>query len=465
MNAQASGGPPAPSFSDPRFLKQLTELRRVDNSTNVFYLLRAWGIIAVTIAATISFWHMRSAALSALWDVPVALLAIVIIGACQHQLAGAVHESAHHTLFANRLLNELVSDWFCAFPLFTTTYQYRLNHLAHHQFVNDPSRDPDFPQLRLSGHKFEFPMSKAHFLVILLKQLWIPRLVKYAGVRAWCDSLGFNDNPYKRRPSRLSWVAPGATLAYTLGLLAWLPVIVSRGDRQLLTWGPALAWLSVVAFLGLMPAAWYPQARVRPVFALRTIEMMRATFTMLTLSSVAWISLLWDRAAFLHAAVLWIFPMSTTFALFMILRQLIQHANTDRGLLSNSRVFLVNPFINFAVFPLGQGYHLPHHMFAMVPHHRLKRLHELLQRHVEYRERAVVAEGYFLPRTRPPRRPTAVETVGPEYAPRHGQVLCIDRTVLDGDEVEGRDELLELPHARSQGSGSEHGTMVRTSRG
>ena len=39
---------------------------------------------------------------SLLWDVPVFLLAIVLVGAGQHQLSGLAHEGVHHILFRNR---------------------------------------------------------------------------------------------------------------------------------------------------------------------------------------------------------------------------------------------------------------------------------------------------------------------------------------------------------------------------
>ncbi len=61
--------------------------------------------------------------------------------------------------------------------------------------------------------------------------------------------------------------------------------------------------------------------------------------------------------------LLWLVPLFTSFSFFMILRQLVQHGNGDRGKLTNTRTFLLAPLINFAVFPMGQDYHLPHHLY------------------------------------------------------------------------------------------------------
>ena len=76
----------------------------------------------------------------------IAEFKIILVGAGQHQLTGLAHEASHHILFKNRLCNDLASDWLCMFPLFGSTQHYRLQHIAHHQFVNDPDRDPDVGQ-------------------------------------------------------------------------------------------------------------------------------------------------------------------------------------------------------------------------------------------------------------------------------------------------------------------------------
>ena len=65
------------------------------------------------------------------------LVAIVAIGASQHQFGGVIHEGTHFILFENKKFNELMSDWLAAFPSYTSTFQFRLHHLAHHQFIND----------------------------------------------------------------------------------------------------------------------------------------------------------------------------------------------------------------------------------------------------------------------------------------------------------------------------------------
>src|SRR5207248_6652598 len=133
------------------------------------------------------------------WSVPVFVLAVVLVGAGQHQLSGLSHEGGHHILFRNRLLNELVCDWFTMFPLFSSTHHYRLQHMAHHQFVNDPVRDPDISQLQTSGHRLPFPLPKKAVLWAFLKQLWPLNLIRFMRVRAAYNSTGTDKNPYMKK--------------------------------------------------------------------------------------------------------------------------------------------------------------------------------------------------------------------------------------------------------------------------
>src|SRR6516225_5469490 len=163
---------PVKTLQDPRLKERLQELRRTDNVTNIYYFIRIYLYFAVVIGGTLWFYQIADElGLGWWWNVPVTIAAIVLVGAGQHQLTGLAHEAAHHILFKSRFLNDLASDWLCMFPLYSSTQHYRLQHLAHHQFVNDPLRDPDISQLQTSGHWLNFPLGKGVFLKTLLKQL------------------------------------------------------------------------------------------------------------------------------------------------------------------------------------------------------------------------------------------------------------------------------------------------------
>src|SRR5262249_14294084 len=155
-------------------------------------------------------------------------------------------------------------------------------------------------------------------------------------------------------------------------------------DPWLLAAGPAALWLGMMAFFWCLRDRHFHQSRVHPVVHQRYMSMLRVTFLTLVFGALAWITFLTGVPAPLYYAILWILPLFTSFSFFMILRQWVQHGNGDRGWLTNTRVFFVSQFINFSVFPMGQDYHLPHHLYATVPHYRLRQLHELLLDYPEY---------------------------------------------------------------------------------
>jgi fatty acid desaturase len=433
----------ARSLRDAQLREKLQQLRQTDNFTNLYYLVRTYVYLAAVVGGPIVFHHYRSAAgWSAWWDAPVALIAIVLIGAGQHQLTGLAHEASHHILFKNRYLNDLISDWFCMFPLFSSTQHYRLQHLAHHQFVNDPVRDPDISQLKTSGHWFDFPLGKREFLRQLVKQLWIPNLVRFMRIRAAYNAIPSGHNPYLRKGWKPSKVPVRVGLAYIVGLIVLLTALVSYGDAVLLLAVPAVCWAGVVAFYLAIPARLYHQSRVHPVISARWMTVGRMTYITALFTALAWVTLRTGEWAAVYFFVLWVVPIFTSFSFFMILRQLVQHGNAGRGWLTNTRIFFVHRLIRFSVFPIGQDFHLPHHLFATVPHYRLDALHQLLLSYPEYREQAVVVEGYFLPAHHPPIHPTVLDVLGPDCAPAGPGEVHIDNSVLDDDDVDEKGEIL-----------------------
>ena len=69
--------------------------------------------------------------------------AIILLGGRQLGLAVLMHETAHHSLFADRRLNLIVGQWLCAAPILADHRSYSKTHRWHHERVGREG-DPDF---------------------------------------------------------------------------------------------------------------------------------------------------------------------------------------------------------------------------------------------------------------------------------------------------------------------------------
>lgn len=424
--------------------EQVQALKARDNWTNWRYLAGNWAVIAVTIAAAIMAENALAAGGHSLWWlVPIAGVTIVIIGASQHQLGGAIHEGAHYQLFANRTLNEVASDWLAGYPIYTSTHHYRLHHLPHHQFVNDRARDPIFAQAEESGHWLDFPLTHVELAKGLLRLFWVPGLIKYTIARARYSALGKGANPYTdpNRPGRPSTTIIGALFAALLP--AVLIVMVVKGVSApvvLSTW--AAIWAIAVLYYAVIPENWYSEGRVDGVVPHRFGAISRISFMALVYGALTAIDLAGGGGkAWAYYGLYWILPLFLTFPVFMILREWLQHGNADRGRLTNTRVFLTNPLFRYAVLPWGMDYHLPHHMMANVPHYRLKEMHELLLQDPEYAEKGVIVEGVFGATDKATGRPTAFGCLLVEHAPKQREQVHVDDAVLERADIADRTAL------------------------
>jgi fatty acid desaturase len=399
-------------LSSPEVQRRINALRATDNVTNCFYLVREYVFLALILGLTITFYNRRAEwGLAWAWNVPVTLLAIAVVGAMQHRLSTLAHEASHYMLFRNRKLNELVSDWFCMFPMWSTTHHYRLQHLAHHQYVNDPERDPDISQMSESGHRFRFPMSRALFVwTCVIKQfLWFPSLIRYIRVRARYSATGGGKGPYQTKgPKSKLLIVVG--IVYLLTLAGTLTALVMfDANPWLLAAVPGAMLAPLLIFYAVAPERLYSQSLVKPDVSLRWTTFGRVIYLTLLFSTLALLTRWTGQPWGLYYFLLWLVPIGTSFSFCMILRQVVQHGNAGQDRLTNTRIFHVNRLIQLAVFPLGMDYHLPHHLFPMVPHYRLRQLHQVLLETEAYRDAATVVEGYFLPRERPPRHPTVLD--------------------------------------------------------
>ena len=83
------------------------------------------------------------------------IISSIIVGSKQFQMAVLMHDGAHGLIFKNRRLNDIASQWFCAYPIMSDTLPYRKYHSAHHKYT-ETDKDPDrslskaFPTSKLS---------------------------------------------------------------------------------------------------------------------------------------------------------------------------------------------------------------------------------------------------------------------------------------------------------------------------
>lgn len=443
----ANANPPK-ALNDSYLKEQLQILRQADNITNFWYILAIYMYLGFVIAGTLAFYQHRESLGLPFWtNIPVTILAIFMVGAGQHQLTGLGHEGSHHSLFRNKKWNEFASDVLCMFPVYSSTHFYRLQHLAHHQFVNDPEKDPDVSQLISSGHWLGFPANPTKFYRFLLKQLWLPNVFKFMLIRAAYSSTGTDANPYVKKSTGKNKTAIRIGLVYVFSMIPILAWLAWQGNTFLLATVPTGLWLVTSIIFMALPNDYYQQSRVHSVFSSQLSTLMRITYISLVFNSLAWLHVLVDPWAPVYYFLLWLVPIFTTFSFFMVLRQVVQHGNSDRGWLTNTRIFFVNKIIHFCVFPMGQDYHLPHHLYATVPHYRLKRLHEILMEYPEYKKEAIEVHGYFISPEKIKLHPTVVDVLGDSYASKVYHEVHIDNSVLDDCEVDEKQEIIKVGEA------------------
>jgi fatty acid desaturase len=79
--------------------------------------------------------------------------------------------------------------------------------------------------------------------------------------------------------------------------------------------------------------------------------------------------------------VLWILPLVTVVQAILRLRAIAEHgATTDfSSPLTAARTNTAPAWLEWLIFPHHVNYHIEHHLYASVPHYRLKRLHREMQ--------------------------------------------------------------------------------------
>jgi len=105
-----------------------------------------WYAVLTCWIALIALLLMTASAVNLLgWvGLPFIVLGVLLIGGRILALAILTHEGAHRTLFANAQLNDTVTHWLCAAPVYLDLIKYRKHHAQHHVHTGT-EQDVDLP--------------------------------------------------------------------------------------------------------------------------------------------------------------------------------------------------------------------------------------------------------------------------------------------------------------------------------
>ncbi len=268
--------------------------------------------------AIVSTWAIIAAAFAmlAIWpNVFTFILALCIIAGRQLALAILEHEGAHGTLFKTRWLNDSVTDWLCARPIWQNLRKYRAHHLGHHTYTGMPN-DPD-----LSLHA-RFPTTPAS-----LRRKFMRDLSGYTGLKIM------------------------------FGLLLM--------DAEVIRWTVA----NDIQRLPDNGRRWYQYVGI----ALRNMTPMLIAngvlFGILALSGHPMLYLVWGLA--------YLTPFQFFIRIRSIAEHGCLENTAD--MFRNTRTTRAGLIARMFVAPMQVNYHIEHHLMASVPYYRLPLMHRLLR--------------------------------------------------------------------------------------
>lgn len=111
--------------------EEVAQLTSRSDLRGAWAIASTWGIIATAMA------------MLAAWPNPLTfVLALIVIAGRQLALGILQHEGAHGTLFKTRWMNDGLTDWLCARPVWLNLQKYRSHHFVHHTKTGTDA-DPD----------------------------------------------------------------------------------------------------------------------------------------------------------------------------------------------------------------------------------------------------------------------------------------------------------------------------------
>lgn len=311
----------------------LKDHHRLNEKKVIFDIVMVWLVIALALfmALTLQTW----------W---ATILAILIIGSRQHALGTLVHDGTHFTLFKNRVVNDLVCDVFCAFPIFISTRGFRIFHLTHHRYTRT-EKDPEI-HAAAAHPDYIWPKSKWGTFSTLFRDLvGINALSAVGNIFIWSDA------PSLLGKSKEYWMSKKL-----------VPGIAEYLDRT------------------------HERFRLSPKLKLFIFSYYIILFTFLTVFGFWKIFLLY-----------WVVPLVSVVAFLIRLRGMSEHngLSLKTEIQSSRTTVWSNPIMGYLVTPFYVNYHLEHHLYPQVPYFHLKLLHEELMKKELYKTEAAISRNYL----------------------------------------------------------------------
>ncbi|HEY5926740.1 MAG TPA: fatty acid desaturase family protein [Kofleriaceae bacterium] len=240
------------------------EIRSFTRSSNLAGALAiAWIWLGIAACFAVLAWQPH----------PLVFVGVVIVlGGRQLALAVAMHDAAHGTLFRTRWLNEHLTDWLCARPMWSDTARYRKHHLGHHAHTGT-DRDPDL------GLALAEPMSRASLRRKILRDVsgasGVRRVIALLAIDAELLRFDVGGNPTR---------APFRSLGYHVWALArniWKPTLANAVLFGILSFVGSgwvfLAW--AVAYLTMFSLVLRVRSLAEHACTERTADQLRNTRT------------------------------------------------------------------------------------------------------------------------------------------------------------------------------------------
>jgi fatty acid desaturase len=206
--------------------QELVAVRTRSTWKAIAMIVHAWALILVAIV------------LVAIWPNPLTfIVAVAIIGSRQLGLAILMHDGAHGLLASNERLNMILSQWFCAYPVFAETRAYRRYHLQHHAHT----QQDDDPDLILSA---PFPITRPSYRRKLFRDL-TGRTAYQQRKAQFRNALGESSWPFSKRAAYF-WEKLGPQILINAILLAGLSACGVWWAYPLLWLLPLSTWMMVI---------------------------------------------------------------------------------------------------------------------------------------------------------------------------------------------------------------------------